>query len=114
MFLSITKLQALLQFVYTDGLDENEENVGVAETLTAKLLAAADRYELKRLKRMCESRLCRYVTQDPYQVFSLANRHHAEELRSICVEFALHNPIGTRSFFFFSFSFSESLKINLN
>ncbi|KAF7831563.1 BTB/POZ and MATH domain-containing protein 4-like [Senna tora] len=36
----------------------------VSETLAAKLLAAADKFDLERLKLMCESRLCKDICKE--------------------------------------------------
>lgn len=50
---------ALLTFVYTDTWPEimHEDECAMAQ----HLLAAADRYDLRRLKLMCEDKLCKHI-----------------------------------------------------
>ncbi|KAL6537664.1 hypothetical protein OROHE_012291 [Orobanche hederae] len=87
--------RALLHFIYTDTLAENEviaSAPSVADSVTAKLLAVADRYDLERLKRLCESYLCNYITvNSAIQVLVLADRYHAAELENFCLKFAASN-----------------------
>ncbi|KAG6417743.1 hypothetical protein SASPL_119935 [Salvia splendens] len=91
--------KALLHFIYLDTLAEDELIASsscsthlVADTLTAKLLAAADRYDLERLKRICESHLCKDISVDSVaQVLSLADCYHAAELKDVCLKFAAEN-----------------------
>ncbi|KAL6885507.1 hypothetical protein ACP4OV_010286 [Aristida adscensionis] len=51
--------RALLQFVYTDSLPEMDEEEEAA--MAQHLLVAADRYDLERLKLICEHKLCRLI-----------------------------------------------------
>ncbi|KAL1555132.1 BTB/POZ and MATH domain-containing protein 4 [Salvia divinorum] len=90
--------KAMLHFVYRDALDEEEMIASssssplITDTLTAKLLAAADRYDLGRLKRMCESHLCKDISVNSVaRILSLADRYHAAELKPICLKFAAEN-----------------------
>ncbi|XP_041995570.1 BTB/POZ and MATH domain-containing protein 4-like [Salvia splendens] len=91
--------KALLHFIYRDTLAEDELIASsscstplVAYTLTAKLLAAADHYDLERLKRICESHLCKDISVDSVtQVLSLADSYHAAELKDVCLKFATEN-----------------------
>nr|AAP53881.2 BTB/POZ domain containing protein [Oryza sativa Japonica Group] len=48
--------KALLRFMYTDSLPKMEEEEGV---MCQHLLVAADRYNLERLKLICEEKLCK-------------------------------------------------------
>ncbi|XVF19538.1 hypothetical protein REPUB_Repub11eG0120100 [Reevesia pubescens] len=93
-------LKALLHFIYSDTLSEDVESVGsssasvssVSETLIAKLLAAADRYCLERLKLMCESRLCKSISvHSVAKILALADEYHATELKAVCLRFAAEN-----------------------
>ncbi|XP_022731079.1 BTB/POZ and MATH domain-containing protein 4-like [Durio zibethinus] len=92
--------KALLHFIYRDTLSEEVESVGsssasvssVSETLIAKLLAAADRYCLERLKLMCESCLCKNISVNSVaKILALADEYHAKELRAVCLRFAAEN-----------------------
>ncbi|KAI4319672.1 hypothetical protein MLD38_033247 [Melastoma candidum] len=94
--------KALLHFIYRDNLDEDEErslkssycSSTEPETLTSKLLAAADRYCLPRLKLICESILCKDIAVDSVaMILALADRHHAVDLKSICLKFAAENLV---------------------
>lgn len=94
----------MLQFVYRDALVEDELMASsssapmVSDTLTAKLLAAADRYDLGRLRRICESHLCKDISVNSVaQILSLADRYRAEELKAVCLRFAAENLAGMRS-----------------
>ncbi|KAH6814322.1 BTB-POZ and MATH domain 4 [Perilla frutescens var. frutescens] len=90
--------KALLHFIYRDALPENELIASsssvplVADTLAAKLLAAADHYELKRLKKICESHMCKNISVNSVtQVLALADRYNAAELKDVCLTFAAKN-----------------------
>ncbi|KAB2050386.1 hypothetical protein ES319_A13G242100v1 [Gossypium barbadense] len=92
--------KALLHFIYRDTLSEDAESVesssaslsSVSETLIAKLLAAADRYCLERLKLMCESRLCKNISVNSVaKILALADEYHATELKAVCLRFAAEN-----------------------
>lgn len=68
----------------------------VSETLTAKLLAAADKYGLGRLRLMCESRLCKDICVNSVtSILTLADHCHATELKAACLKFAALNLAGT-------------------
>lgn len=89
--------KAMLHFVYRDALAEDESvDSGscspISETLTAKLLAAADKYDLRRLRRVCESRLCQDISVNSVsRALALADRYHATELKAVCLRFAAEN-----------------------
>lgn len=91
--------KAMLHFVYRDTLDEDEiiasssgSSPLVTDTLTAKLLAAADRYDLGRLRQMCESHLCKDISVNSVaHTLALADRYHASELKAICLKFVAEN-----------------------
>ncbi|XP_073050853.1 BTB/POZ and MATH domain-containing protein 4-like [Primulina eburnea] len=91
--------KAILHFIYRDALVEDEliassscSSPLVTDTLTAKLLAAADRYGLGRLRRMCESHLCKDISVNSVsQILALADRCHASELKRVCLSFAAEN-----------------------
>lgn len=91
--------KAMLHFVYRDSLMEDEllassssSSPSVCDSLTAKLLAAADRYDLIRLKRMCESHLCKDISVNSVsKTLALADCYHAAELKAVCLRFAAEN-----------------------
>ncbi|KAG0489163.1 hypothetical protein HPP92_007974 [Vanilla planifolia] len=91
--------KAMLQFIYKDSLDENDVFFGsesirtsVSDTLPAKLLAAADKYALGRLRLLCESYLCKYISVNSVaSILALADRFHAMELKAACLRFAAEN-----------------------
>lgn len=94
----------MLHFIYRDSLVEDEviepgsssSSPSVIDTLTVKLLAAADVYGLGRLKRMCESHLCKDISVNTVaDTLALANKHHATELKAVCLRFAAENLAGT-------------------
>lgn len=87
--------EAMLHFVYRDTLPEDDLVVSsssapsVSDTLTGKLLAAADKYDLGRLRRVCESHLCKDISVNSVcRALALADRYHATELKSVCLRFA--------------------------
>jgi speckle-type POZ protein len=82
--------KALLHFVYTDSLPEaNKEDEEVEEdVMTQHLLVAADRYNLERLKLICEDKLCRYIDAGTVAtVLTLAKQHHCNGLKKACFNF---------------------------
>ncbi|XP_055818788.1 BTB/POZ and MATH domain-containing protein 4-like [Solanum dulcamara] len=90
--------KAMLHFIYRDSLVEEEIEdtsssiLSVTDTLTAKLLAAADRYDLTRLRRVCESHLCKDISVNSVSTtLALADRYHATELKAVCLRFAAEN-----------------------
>ncbi|ONK68877.1 uncharacterized protein A4U43_C05F16970 [Asparagus officinalis] len=91
--------KAMLHFIYWDTLVEDEVTVAsgspvssVSETLSAKLLAAADKYSLERLRVICESYLCKDISVNTVaHTLALADRYHAMELKAACLKFAAEN-----------------------
>ncbi|XP_024029227.1 BTB/POZ and MATH domain-containing protein 3 isoform X2 [Morus notabilis] len=56
------------------------------------LLAAADLYNLDRLKLLCESKLCEEINTDTVATtLALAEQHHCPQLKAMCLKFAA-NP----------------------
>ncbi|KAG0549444.1 hypothetical protein BDA96_01G256200 [Sorghum bicolor] len=52
------------------------------------LLVAADRYDLLRLRLICEQKLCTYInTTTAATVLALAERHHGRGLKDACLDF---------------------------
>ncbi|XP_050148073.1 BTB/POZ and MATH domain-containing protein 3-like isoform X2 [Malus sylvestris] len=56
------------------------------------LLAAADLYNLDRLKLLCESKLCKEITTETVATtLALAEQHQCRQLKDVCLKFAA-NP----------------------
>lgn len=94
--------KALLHFIYKDTLVEDEELSlsstscisSISDTLVAKLLAAADKYDLPRLRLMCESVLCKDISVNSVaKILALADCYHAMDLKSVCLKFAAENLV---------------------
>ena len=71
--------------------------------MTGRLIVAADRYNLQRLKLKCEDRLCGHIgTASVATILALAEKHHCPSLKQACFEFgsfvALPKVIGTKQF----------------
>ncbi|CAN6305179.1 unnamed protein product [Urochloa humidicola] len=78
---------ALLAFIYTDAFPEMEEQQEYA--MAQKLLVAADRYHLGRLKLMCEAKLCcKHIdASSAATLLALAEQHNCRGLRKACLQF---------------------------
>nr|CAB3497910.1 unnamed protein product [Digitaria exilis] len=90
--------KAVLHFMYRDSLVNDDElsasssGCSIFDTLAGKLMAAADKYELPRLRLLCESYLCKHISVNSVATtLALADRHHATELKSVCLKFAAEN-----------------------
>ncbi|KAL2927697.1 BTB/POZ and MATH domain-containing protein 4 [Bienertia sinuspersici] len=83
--------KAMLHFIYKDALVEEAEltplsscESHIADLLIGKLLAAADKYELGRLRQLCESSLCKGISVNTVgEILALADCHHATELKAL-------------------------------
>ena len=93
--------------MYTDSIAEDvvvstsssSSESCVGDNFMAKLLAAADKYGLERLRLMCESHLCKDLSvHSVAKVLSFAEEHHATELKVVCLRFAAMNLGGTLFF----------------
>ncbi|XBH72562.1 hypothetical protein VPH35_099818 [Triticum aestivum] len=77
---------ALLTFMYTDALPDmkQEEEYNMAQ----HLLVAADRYDLARLKLICEHKLSNHMNRSSVAaIVTLAERHHCHGLKKACLVF---------------------------
>ncbi|CAN6352002.1 unnamed protein product [Urochloa humidicola] len=78
--------EAMLHFLYTDALPEIGEQEAVVP-MAQGLIAAAHRYELERLKLMCEEILCSRVDMDTVAgSLAVAEKHGCRALKAACVE----------------------------
>ncbi|KAK1642569.1 hypothetical protein QYE76_060382 [Lolium multiflorum] len=92
--------KALLRFIYTDSWPKMEEvpscmevegdvEKGIAEaTWLQHLLVVADRYDLQRLKSMCEQQLAGQIgLTSVTTILTLAQQQHCSQLKEACLEF---------------------------
>ncbi|CAM0877758.1 unnamed protein product [Alopecurus aequalis] len=78
--------KALLHFIYTDSLPIVEEDNVVA--MAQHFLVAADRYNLDRLKLICEGKFCDHVFRDTVATtMALAEQHGCAALKKACLKF---------------------------
>jgi speckle-type POZ protein len=78
--------EAMLHFVYTDALPEMAERDVVA--MAQSLLAAARRYELERLKLVCEEMLCKRIDVNTVaSTLVVAEQHGCRALKDACLQF---------------------------
>ncbi|CAM0873998.1 unnamed protein product [Alopecurus aequalis] len=86
-----TVFKAMLHFIYTDSLPHVEERDD-AVVMAQHLLAVADRYNLQKLKSICEGTLCRFMdTTTTATTLALAEQHACPGLKQACFNF-LRSP----------------------
>lgn len=74
-------LKEMLSYIYT-GCAPNMGKMAEA------LLAAADKYDLQRLKFMCQDVLCaNFTVENTANILVLADMHNAEELKTAAIDF---------------------------
>ncbi|KAI3844550.1 hypothetical protein MKX03_020367, partial [Papaver bracteatum] len=84
----------MLLFLYSDELPETHElsdsdSLGTSTPFLQHLLAAADRYDLERLKLMCGEKLCEEITaKNVATTLALADQHRCPQLKTVCLNFA--------------------------
>jgi speckle-type POZ protein len=80
--------RALLYFVYCDALPTDLQGPRLEVPMAQHLLAAADRFQLIRLRCICEQRLCETVEVETVATtLALAEQNNARELKRVCLEF---------------------------
>ncbi|WVZ59736.1 hypothetical protein U9M48_009840, partial [Paspalum notatum var. saurae] len=82
--------KALLYFIYTDLFPKATKQDGDLDedVLSQHLLVAADRYNLERLKLLCEKKLCDYIDVDTVAtILALAEQHCCHGLTKVCFHF---------------------------
>ncbi|XP_051230420.1 BTB/POZ and MATH domain-containing protein 1-like [Lolium perenne] len=78
--------KALLTFMYTDALPDMDQGEECA--MAQHLLVAADRYDLGRLKLICQDKLSSGIdTSSVATILALADQHHCHELKAACLKF---------------------------
>ncbi|KAF8681978.1 hypothetical protein HU200_045434 [Digitaria exilis] len=93
--------KALLYFIYTDLFPETAKEEGDEgqdeDVLCQHLLVAADRYNLERLKLLCENKLCGYIDVGKVTIIlALAEQHNCHELKKACLDF-LSSPANLKA-----------------
>ncbi|XP_044460394.1 BTB/POZ and MATH domain-containing protein 2-like [Triticum aestivum] len=79
--------EALLHFMYTDAMPDDDEDEGKIVRLQ-HLLVAADRYGVDRLKVMCEDKLYEGIDVETVATtLLLAEQHHCEDVKEACIQF---------------------------
>jgi len=79
---------ALLQYIHTDRVSADVTNAEMA----VKLLIAAERFLLDRLKSLCEDTIRKCICLDNVvSIMLAANAHRAEGLKEICLDFVVAN-----------------------
>ncbi|KAL6641108.1 hypothetical protein ACP70R_019289 [Stipagrostis hirtigluma subsp. patula] len=81
---------ALLGFIYTDKLPPDVQDIKLEEevAMAQHLLVAADRYDLKRLKLICEDKLCKLIDMGSVAtILTLAEQHSCQVLKNACLHF---------------------------
>ena len=80
--------KALLHFAYSDALPSDLQGPRLEVPMAQHLLAAADRFQLIRLRCICEQRLCETVEVETVATtLALAEQNNARELKRVCLEF---------------------------
>lgn len=82
--------KAMLRFMYSDeSCPEIEDSVPMAQ----HLLVAADRYELERLRQICEDRLISSIdVATVATTLALAEQHSCTQLKAACLKFMTASP----------------------
>ncbi|EEE50987.1 hypothetical protein OsJ_31585 [Oryza sativa Japonica Group] len=77
---------AMLTFIYTDALPEMKQQEEAA--MAQHLLVAADRYNLERMKLICEDKLSKHIDAGSVaNILALAEQHSCHTLKEACLEF---------------------------
>nr|CAB3490362.1 unnamed protein product [Digitaria exilis] len=72
--------RAMLHFIYTDTMPDIDKEDALV--MTQHLLVAADRYDLERLKLICEDKLCRYIDASTVATtLAIAEQHGCHGLK---------------------------------
>jgi len=75
-----------------ESVGQPSDKVNLDVSTTQHLLIAADRFDLSRLRAMCEARLCDSVDVDSVaNTLTLAELNHADALRRACLSFIAAN-----------------------
>uniref|UniRef100_A0A0E0MHA8 BTB domain-containing protein n=1 Tax=Oryza punctata TaxID=4537 RepID=A0A0E0MHA8_ORYPU len=77
--------KAMLHFIYTDSMPKVDDGEGMA--MAQHLVAAADRYDIERLKLICEDKLRGHVdVSTGATTLALAEQHGCHRLKEACIK----------------------------
>ncbi|XP_052142978.1 BTB/POZ and MATH domain-containing protein 2-like [Oryza glaberrima] len=86
--------RSFLHFVYTDLLPDTSQDVVMAQ----QLLVAADRYNVERLKLVCEEKLSEHIDSNMVATnLALAEQHRCHQLKEACFKFLIDSPSNIES-----------------
>lgn len=78
-------VKGMLEFIYTNGVND-------LQLLAAGLRGAAEKYDIKELKVVCDKTLCNMLNQDnAVEMLVLADLYHAKELRKHVMDYIIRN-----------------------
>ncbi|XP_047063669.1 BTB/POZ and MATH domain-containing protein 2-like [Lolium rigidum] len=78
----------MLHFIYTDTLPSSTTDDCEVAEMAQHLFVAADRYNLERLKLVCQNTLCTYMdARTVATTLALAEQHGCDELKEACHKF---------------------------
>ncbi|CAN6177193.1 unnamed protein product [Urochloa humidicola] len=91
--MKVEVFRAMLHFIYTDTVPELDQLKGEqAKAMAQRLLEAADRYGLKRLKRICVEKVCTAIDVDNVAAtLALAEQYGCSKLKDKCMKFTMAN-----------------------
>uniref|UniRef100_A0A8R7PQ81 BTB domain-containing protein n=1 Tax=Triticum urartu TaxID=4572 RepID=A0A8R7PQ81_TRIUA len=88
--------RALLHFIYTDELPATTRKEETA--MAQHLLVAADRYDMERLKLVCQDKLCRHLdAATTATTLALAEQHQYPRLKEAVFAFLCSSPANLRA-----------------
>ena len=83
--ISLPTFQKLLEFIYSDQLNDLENAEQAID-----VLVAANKYGLDRLKRLCEKFLVHMIDlENVVELLYLSDMHQAMELKRMCINFTM-------------------------
>jgi speckle-type POZ protein len=86
--------RALLYFIYTDELPDMLCDGNMSISMAQHLLMASDRYQLERLRAICEKRLVDTVDIETVSTtLMLADKCNADNLRQVCRPAMAHSVV---------------------
>ena len=79
-------LEQLLKYIYSDKLDCDMPN------LASSLMRAADKYNIPRLKSLCEEAICNNIeVSNAADILVLAHMYEATNLKAMALDFIMSN-----------------------
>ncbi|CAM0947073.1 unnamed protein product [Alopecurus aequalis] len=85
--------EVLLHYLYKDALPDFMEDISEEATNMARqLLIAADRYDIKRLNIMCQSKLSKVIDVNTVGfTLDFAEEHSCQELKACCLDYMVRD-----------------------